>query len=69
MLERTLDRVTGRVSIALHERAARRLPELVERLMMAALERWAANGWHTFDHLEVIHFLVPDASRRRMRQV
>lgn len=53
MLERTLDRVTGRVSIALHERAARRLPELVERLMMAALERWAANGWHTFDHLEV----------------
>lgn len=53
MLERAVDRVTGRVSITLHQRAARRLPQLVEHLMTAALERWAANDWHTFDHLEV----------------
>lgn len=53
MLDRALDRVSGHVSVALHRRAARKLPKLAESLMEAALKRWAANNWHTFDQLEV----------------
>src|SRR5664279_692298 len=52
MLERALDRVSGRVSATLHERAARRLPDLTVDLIESALSRWAANNWHTFDALE-----------------
>lgn len=53
MLERALDRVAGRVSQALQQRAERRFPELVESLMRLALEMWAGNSWHTFDQMEV----------------
>ncbi len=53
MLERALDRVSGRVSQALQQRAERRFPEMVETLMRLALEMWAGNNWHTFDQREV----------------
>lgn len=52
MLERLGDRFSGHVSARLQERAARRLPDLAVALMEAALGRWAANNWHTFDRRE-----------------
>lgn len=53
VLERVFDRVSGRISVHIHNRAVRRLPELVRDLVGEALARWAANGWHTFDKAEV----------------
>lgn len=53
VLERAFDRVSGRINEHIHNRAVRRLPELVGDLVDDALARWAANGWHTFDKAEV----------------
>lgn len=53
MLERALDRVSGRVSQLLQQQAARRFPELIDTLLFAALERWEQNNWLTFDQSEV----------------
>lgn len=53
MLERALDRVSGRVSMRIHDRAVRRLPDLAVGLVEVGLARWASNNWHTFDQLEV----------------
>lgn len=53
VLERAIDRVSGRISEQIHSRAVRRLPEVVRDLVNEALARWAANGWHTFDKAEV----------------
>lgn len=53
MLERALDRVSGRVSQLLQQQAARKFPELIDALLVAALERWDQNDWLTFDQSEV----------------
>lgn len=53
VLERALDRVSGRINEHIHNRAVRRLPDLVRDLVCDALARWAGNGWHTFDKAEV----------------
>lgn len=53
VLERAFDRVSGRINGQIHNRAVRRLPELVRDLVDEALTRWAANDWHTFDKAEV----------------
>ena len=53
MLERALDRVSGRVSQLLQQQAARKFPELINALLFAAFERWEQNDWLTFDQSEV----------------
>lgn len=53
VLERAFDRVSGRIHEQIHNRATRRLPELVRDLIDEALARWAANNWLTFDKAEV----------------
>lgn len=53
MLEKAVDRVSGQISAGIHNRAVRRLPDLVRDLVNEGLDRWAANSWYTFDDSEV----------------
>lgn len=53
MLDRALDRMSGRINEHIHNRAVRRLPDLVRDLLERAFTAWSANGWHTFDRAEV----------------
>ncbi len=53
MLEKALDRVSGRVSQALQQRAEQRFAEMIDALILVALQRWAGNNWRTFDDSEV----------------
>lgn len=52
MLSKGINRVLGRASELIHNRAAQQLPELVRDLIDDALTLWAGNNWYTFNQLE-----------------